>query len=39
LFVRADGAVAYKDIVFVFDKLKAGGIEKVGLITIPVGSK
>ena len=39
LFVRADGSVAYKDIVFVFDKLKAGGIEKVGLITIPVGSR
>jgi biopolymer transport protein TolR len=39
LFVRADGAVAYKDIVFVFDKLKAAGIEKVGLITVPVGSK
>jgi biopolymer transport protein TolR len=37
LFVRADGAVAYKDIVFVFDKLKAAGIEKVGLITVPVG--
>jgi biopolymer transport protein TolR len=39
LFVRADGAVAYKDIVFVFDKLKAAGIEKVGLITVPVGSR
>jgi biopolymer transport protein ExbD len=39
LFVRADGAVAYKDIVFVFDKLKAAGIEKVGLITVPVGTR
>jgi biopolymer transport protein ExbD len=39
LFVRADGAVAYRDIVFVFDKLKAAGIEKVGLITVPVGAK
>ena len=39
LFVRADGAVAYKDIVFVFDKLKTAGIEKVGLITVPVGSR
>ena len=39
LFVRADGAVAYKDIVTVFDKLKTAGIEKVGLITVPVGAK
>ena len=39
LFVRADGAVDFKEIVFVFDKLKAAGIEKVGLITVPVGSK
>jgi biopolymer transport protein ExbD len=39
LFVRADGAVAYKDIVFVFDKLKAAGIDKVGLITVPVGGR
>jgi biopolymer transport protein ExbD len=38
LFVRADGAVAYSDLVFVIDQLKEGGIEKVGLITVPVGS-
>jgi biopolymer transport protein ExbD len=38
LFVRADGSVAYKDLVFVVDKLKEGGIEKVGLITVPVGT-
>ena len=38
LFVRADGAVAYKDLVFVMDKLKEAGVEKVGLITRPVGS-
>ena len=39
LFVRADGAVDFKDIVFVFDKLKQANIEKVGLITVPVGSR
>jgi biopolymer transport protein TolR len=39
LFVRGDGAVAYKDIVFVFDKLKDAGVEKVGLITVPVGTR
>ena len=39
LFVRGDGAVAYKDIVFVLDKLKDGGVENVGLITVPVGTR
>ena len=39
LFVRADGSVAYRDLVFVVDKLKEGGIERVGLITVPVGSR
>ena len=39
LFVRGDGAVTYKDIVFVFDKLKEAGVEKVGLVTVPLGNK
>ena len=39
LFVRGDGSVAYKDIVYVFDKLKDAGVEKVGLITVPVGNR
>ena len=39
LFVRGDGAVAYKDIVYVFDKLKEAGVEKVGLVTVPLGNK
>ena len=39
LFVRADGAVAYRDLVDVMDKLKSAGIEKVGLITVPYGTK
>jgi biopolymer transport protein TolR len=39
LFVRGDGAVAYKDLVYVIDKLKDAGVEKVGLITVPVGTR
>jgi biopolymer transport protein TolR len=35
VFVRADGSVAYQDLVFVMDKLKEGGVEKVGLATRP----
>ena len=39
VFVRADGAVAYKDLVFVMDRLKDAGIEKVGLVTRPEGAR
>ena len=39
LFVRGDGAVTYKDIVYVFDRLKDAGVEKVGLVTVPLGNK
>jgi biopolymer transport protein TolR len=39
LFVRGDGSVAYKDIVYVFDRLRAAGVEKVGLITVPTGTR
>jgi biopolymer transport protein TolR len=39
LFVRGDGDVAWKDIIFVFDRLKSAGIEKVGVVTQPVGRK
>jgi biopolymer transport protein ExbD len=39
LFVRGDGSVAYKDLVYVIDRLKDAGVEKVGLITVPVGTK
>ena len=35
VFVRADGTVPYQDLVFVMDKLKEAGIEKVGLQTRP----
>jgi biopolymer transport protein TolR len=39
LFVRGDGTVAYKDIVYVFDRLRAAGVEKVGLLTEPAPKK
>jgi biopolymer transport protein ExbD len=39
VFVRADGDVAYKDLVLVMDRLKDGGIEKVGLVTRPEGTR
>jgi len=39
LFVRGDGAVTYNDIVYVFDRLKEAGVEKVGLVTVPLGKK
>src|SRR4051794_8517221 len=38
LYLRGDGAVAFKDIVYVFDKLKSAGIEKVGVVTAPAGT-
>src|SRR5215831_6547111 len=39
VFVRADGAVVYKDLVLVMDRLKDAGIEKVGLVTRPEGAR
>jgi biopolymer transport protein TolR len=39
LFVRGDGDVAFKHIVYVFDRLKSAGIEKVGVVTLPRGTK
>jgi len=39
LFVRGDGDVAWKDIISVFDRLKSAGIEKVGVVTEPLGTK
>jgi biopolymer transport protein ExbD len=39
LFVRSDGDVPFKHVVYVFDKLKSAGIEKVGVVTVPAGSK
>ena len=39
LFVRGDGAVPWRDIVYVFDRLKEAGVEKVGILTAPMGSR
>jgi biopolymer transport protein TolR len=39
VMVRADGAVAWKDVVYVMDRLKDAGVEKVGVSTRPEGVK
>jgi len=39
VFIRADGDVAYRDLVSVWDKLKEEGVEKVGMSTQPAGRK
>jgi biopolymer transport protein ExbD len=36
VFIRADGAVTVQDMAAVWDKLKEGGVEKVGMMTKPV---
>jgi biopolymer transport protein TolR len=36
VYIRADGAATVQDIATVMDKLKEGGIEKVGWMTKPV---
>ena len=35
VFLRADGAVTYQALVLVIDKLKEGGVDKVGMVTRP----
>src|SRR5688572_5013571 len=37
VFIRADGEASVQDITTVMDKLKEGGVEKVGLMTQPAG--
>jgi biopolymer transport protein TolR len=36
VFIRADGAASVQDLATVMDKLKEGGVEKVGWMTQPV---
>jgi len=36
VFIRADGVVTVQDMATVWDKLKEGGVEKVGMMTKPV---
>ena len=35
VYLRGDGAVLYRDIVDVFDRLKQAGVERVGIVTDP----
>jgi biopolymer transport protein TolR len=35
VFVRADGAASIQDLMEVLDKLKEGGVEKVGIMSQP----
>jgi biopolymer transport protein TolR len=37
VFIRADAAASVQDLATVMDKLKEGGVEKVGWMTKPVG--
>jgi biopolymer transport protein TolR len=39
VFVRADAATTYQDIVDVTDRLKEAGVEKVGLISRPAATR
>jgi biopolymer transport protein TolR len=36
VYIRADGVVTVQDMATVWDKLKEGGVEKVGMMTKPV---
>jgi biopolymer transport protein TolR len=36
VFIRADGTVTVQEMAAVWDKLKEGGVEKVGMMTKPV---
>jgi biopolymer transport protein ExbD len=36
VFIRADGVVTVQEMAAVWDKLKEGGVEKVGMMTKPV---
>ena len=37
VFIRADGAASVQDLATVTDRLKQGGVEKVGLMVQPLG--
>ena len=36
VFIRADGAVTVQEMAAIWDKLKEGGVEKVGMMTKPI---
>ena len=39
VYLRGDGGVQYQDLMEVFDRLKAAGVEKVGLVTKMPGER
>jgi biopolymer transport protein TolR len=39
MYIRADGAATVQDFATVIEKLKEGGVEKVGLVTKPAAGK
>ena len=39
VYLRGDGGVQYQDLMDVFDRLKAAGVEKVGLVTKMPGER
>jgi biopolymer transport protein ExbD len=39
VFLRSDGAVTMQHVMSVMDRLKAGGVEKVGIVSQPIGSR
>jgi biopolymer transport protein TolR len=39
MYIRADGAATMQDFATVVEKLKEGGVEKVGLVTKPAAGK
>jgi biopolymer transport protein ExbD len=39
LFLRGDGGVQLKEVMEVFDQLKAGGVERVGILTQPAPTR
>jgi biopolymer transport protein TolR len=39
VLLRADGSVNWKDVIYVMDRLKDAGVEKIGASTRPAGSK
>jgi biopolymer transport protein ExbD len=39
IFLRSDGQVTMQQVMNVMDRLKAGGVEKVGIVSQPVGGR
>jgi biopolymer transport protein ExbD len=39
VFLRSDGQITMQQIMDVMDRLKAGGVEKIGIVSQPTGSR